>query len=104
MAPGDHDHLRHNLTALLAKLLPYYCPSKRQAWLLNVTTARQRFQRIQHNDNTCKYTIRKHLAPQDERNPNLTAYDEPWTGRLNHSYEGNFEGPFAPSYTSLHVS
>ncbi|CAB9522815.1 hypothetical protein SEMRO_1344_G264710.1 [Seminavis robusta] len=49
LLPGDHGMLRHNLATLIAKP-----PSFKTAWLLNITTARQRYQRIQqHDDSLC---------------------------------------------------
>ena len=42
---GDRHHAQHNIVTLLTKPLTY-----KQSWLANITTARQRFLRIQTND------------------------------------------------------
>ncbi|MCA1800669.1 MAG: hypothetical protein LC650_05195 [Actinobacteria bacterium] len=46
LLPADRHHLRHNIVHLLQKPTDF-----KKAWLVNITTARQRKLRIQHNDN-----------------------------------------------------
>jgi hypothetical protein len=45
LLPSDRHHLRHNLAKILTKTIEF-----KKAWLVNITTARQRMIRIQQHD------------------------------------------------------
>ena len=45
LLPSDRHHLRHNLANILSKTIEF-----KKAWLVNITTARQRMIRIQQHD------------------------------------------------------